>query len=43
MWDPISKILRAKKAGDVAQEVENLPSKYEAPSPNPSTTKKKSL
>jgi hypothetical protein len=28
--DPVSKITKTKKAGYVAQEVENLPTKYKA-------------
>jgi hypothetical protein len=46
-WDPISKIARAKRVGGMAQAVEHLPSKHEAPSSNSSipspTAKKKSL
>jgi hypothetical protein len=37
---PISTITRAKRAGGGAQTVSDLPSKYEALSSNPSTTKK---
>jgi hypothetical protein len=40
LWSPISKITRAR-AGAVAQVVRCLPSKYEASSLNPSTTKRK--
>jgi hypothetical protein len=39
--DPVSNITREKKAASVAQVVESLPSKREAPSSNPSSAKKK--
>jgi hypothetical protein len=39
--DPSSKITRAKRAGNVVQVVERLPSKHKAMSSNPSTTKKR--
>jgi hypothetical protein len=38
--EPISKITREKKAKGMTQGVEHLPSKCEALSPHPSTTKK---
>jgi hypothetical protein len=38
--DPISKITRAKTAGDMAQAVEHLPSKCEALNSNIGTTKR---
>jgi hypothetical protein len=37
----ISKIIKAKRVGGMAQAVEYLPSKYKAPSSSPSTDKKK--
>jgi hypothetical protein len=39
--DPISRIIRAKQAGGMAQVVEGLPSKCETLNSNPSTTKSK--
>jgi hypothetical protein len=41
LQDPISKVLNTKRAEGVAQGVERLPTKCEAVSSNPSTTKKK--
>jgi hypothetical protein len=38
--DPISKITREKRAEGMAQVVEYLPSKHQAPSSNSSPTKK---
>jgi DNA polymerase II large subunit len=40
MQDHTRKITRAKKAGNVAQVIQNLPSKYKVLSSNPSTTKR---
>jgi hypothetical protein len=40
MQEPIPKITKAKRSGDIAQGVENQPSKWEALSSNSSTTKK---
>jgi hypothetical protein len=39
--DPVSKIIRSKKAGGLAQVVEHLPSKCAALISNPSTAKQK--
>jgi hypothetical protein len=39
----ISKIIRAKWAGGMSQVVEHLPTKCEALSSNPNTTKKKKM
>jgi hypothetical protein len=39
--DPISKITKAKRAGDMVQALQHLPSKCEVLSSNSSTTKKK--
>jgi hypothetical protein len=36
---PLSKIIRAKKAGGMAETIEHLPSKNKAPSSNLSSTK----
>jgi hypothetical protein len=38
-WDPILKITNKKRAGDMAQMVEHLPSNYKTLSPNLITTK----
>jgi hypothetical protein len=41
MRDPIQKIAKAKRTGDVAQVEGHLPSKHKALSSNSSTVKKK--
>jgi signal recognition particle GTPase len=41
MQDPILKITKVKRAGDMAQVVECLPSKHKTLSSNPLTIKKK--
>jgi hypothetical protein len=41
--EPISKTMRAKRAGGTVQVVEHPPSKQEALSSNPSTTKKEKM
>jgi hypothetical protein len=41
--DAISKIIRAHRAGGVAQAADHLPSKYWVPNSNLNTTKNKSL
>jgi hypothetical protein len=38
---PTKKITKAKRAGNIALVEEHLPSKYEALSSNPTTTKKR--
>jgi hypothetical protein len=37
---PISKITKVKRAGNMAEVIEQLPSKHEALSSNPSTSRK---
>jgi hypothetical protein len=40
---PISKVTKIKRAGDITQVVEQLPSKHKALSSNPSTGKNKQI